>query len=141
MSSPAAGAVLAHGGEVLMLVGDAVLAIFPVEGDGPEAAASCRAALAAALDAETRLAELNRRRAETGDPPLAFGVALHLGDAVYGNIGVPERLEFTVVGAAVNEVVRMEGLTKELGHSVLMSREVVDHLINARNLMDEALRR
>ena len=57
-----------------------------------------------------------------------FGLALHVGDVLYGNIGVAQRLEFSVVGAAANEAARLEGLTKELQHQVLLSEEFVERL-------------
>ncbi len=55
--------------------------------------------------------------------PIEYGLALHVGDVMYGNIGVPERLEFTVIGSAANEAARIEGLSRELGHAVLVSGE------------------
>ena len=123
-----AGAVLDHGGEVLRFVGDAALAIFPIGGSSkllreactPEEGA-CSRALAAARDARTRMAALNIRRREQGKGELGFGLALHVGDVMYGNIGVPARLEFTVIGSAVNEAARLEGLCRELGHSIVIS--------------------
>ncbi len=116
-----AGAVLAQGGEVLLLIGDAVLAIFPIrDGVGTEPEA-CERALAAVRDAEDRLARVNRQRAEAGSEEISFGLGLHVGDVMYGNIGVPERLQFTVVGPVANEVARIESLTKLLGHRVLVS--------------------
>jgi adenylate cyclase len=123
-----AGAVLAHGGEILSYIGDAVFAIFPIgESSKPLQAActpeegACAAALAAARDARTRVEALNQRRRQRGKPTLQFGLALHLGDVMYGNIGVPERLQFTVIGAAANEASRLAGLCKTLGQSVLIS--------------------
>ena len=123
-----AGAVLRHEGEVLRFIGDAALAIFPiVEADsdtGREACTrydACRKALAAARDAHGRMRELNRGREEKGQTPLRFGIGLHIGDVTWGNIGVPERLEFTVVGAAANEAARLEGLCKTLDRSILLS--------------------
>lgn len=119
-----AGAVLEAGGEVLLLIGDAVLAIFPIAEPGEEAN-SCAAALGAARDAEARLARINRESAglDLGRAPLAFGLALHIGDVIYGNIGVPERLQFTVIGPTVNEVARLESLTKDLRRPVLVSAD------------------
>jgi adenylate cyclase len=114
-----AGAVLAEGGEVLALIGDAVLAIFPVA-PGRERAA-CAAAVAAARRALARHAEVTATRAAAGQPVFDFGIGLHLGDVVYGNIGVPERLCFTVIGPTANEVARLESLSKTLGHRVLAS--------------------
>lgn len=113
-----AGAVLAHGGEVLHFIGDAVLALFPVAAAGDVAAA--RAALAAARDAERRLDALNDARA-AGEPELSFGLSLHLGEVLFGNLGVPERINFSVLGPAVNETARLEGLTKTLGCRVVVS--------------------
>ncbi len=116
-----AGAVIAGGGEVLRFVGDAVLAIFPIREGGDDARNAAERALAAAREAEQRLSRTNRRLAETGNVSIEFGLGLHVGDVMYGNIGVPERLEFSVIGPAANEVARIEDLTKELGRRVLLS--------------------
>ena len=116
-----AGAVIAGGGEVLRFVGDAVLAIFPIRDGGDDARAATERALAAARDAEHRLCRTNERLADAGTDPIGFGLGLHVGDVMYGNIGVPERLEFSVIGPAANEVARIEDLTKELRRRVLLS--------------------
>ena len=115
-----AGAVLDHGGEVVSLIGDAVLGLFRVEGSPEEA---CARALAAAHEARRRL---GASQPTTNGPVLDFGIALHLGQMIYGNVGVPERLQFTVVGAAVNEVVRVQDLTKQLGCSLLATATFAD---------------
>lgn len=124
----AAGAVLDNEGEVLGFIGDAVLAIFPLDETAPTggAQAAGRRALAAAAAAATRLAKLNKARAKAGQAPLAYGLALHVGDVVFGNIGVPARLEFSVVGRTVNEVARLESLTKTLDRPLLVSRAFAD---------------
>jgi adenylate cyclase len=114
-----AGAVLANGGEVLRFIGDAVLAIFPVRDGDPRSA--CELAVSAAGDAESRLQALNDERANHHLEPLDYGLGLHVGDVMFGNIGVPERLEFSVIGPAANEVARIESLTKTLGHRTLAS--------------------
>jgi adenylate cyclase len=119
-----AGAVLAHGGEVLRFVGDAVLAIFPVEAGGDDEATACGKAMAAATEARRRLGILNDERIARGLEPVDFGLGLHLGDVMFGNIGVPERVEFSVIGAAANEVARVEDLTKTLGQPLLASADV-----------------
>ncbi|MFT5390506.1 MAG: adenylate cyclase [Gammaproteobacteria bacterium] len=120
-----AGAVLDHGGEVLRFIGDAVLAIFHVDGvDGHARAATV--ARAASRDAERRLVTVNEERRKRGDPTLEFGLALHSGELMFGNIGVPERLEFSVVGPAANEAARIENLTKHLGRRVLVSSAFAD---------------
>jgi adenylate cyclase len=119
-----ARAVLAHGGEILSYIGDAVFAIFPIGAIGaacnPEELA-CSAALNATRDACKNLESLNRVRQERGETILKFGLALHVGDVMYGNIGVPERLQFTVIGAAANEAARLAALCKTLGKAVLIS--------------------
>jgi adenylate cyclase len=119
-----AGAVLAHGGEILSYIGDAVFAIFPIGASGaacnPEEGA-CAAALTAARDAWRNLQLLNQTRQQQRETILKFGLALHIGDVMYGNIGVPERLQFTVIGAAANEAARLAGLCKTLGKEVLIS--------------------
>jgi adenylate cyclase len=115
-----AGAVLAEGGRVVQFIGDAVLGIFPVDHSAAEFDA-CTAAITAARRARRELERFNAERAGAGLDPLALGIGLHVGDVKYGNIGVPERLQFDVMGPAVNEVVRLEGLTKRLGRQVLAS--------------------
>jgi adenylate cyclase len=93
-------AVGRHGGEVLKFIGDAMLAIFPLEEAADPSAAEH--ALAAARDAERSIAAVNAERTRLGQPPIRFGLALHVGDVLYGNIGGPDRLDFTVIGQAVN---------------------------------------
>jgi adenylate cyclase len=115
-----AGAVLAEGGRVVLFIGDAVLGIFPIEQSAHEQDA-CTAAIAAAHRARRALERFNAERAATGLEPLALGIGLHVGSVKYGNIGVPERLQFDVIGPAVNEVVRLQDLTKTLGRQVLVS--------------------
>jgi adenylate cyclase len=113
-----AGAVLAEGGRVVQFIGDAVFGIFPVERETGQPHA-CAAALAAARRARQDLQLFNVERAAAGLEPLALGIGLHAGEVKYGNIGVPERLQFDVIGAAVNEVVRLQGLAKSLGRQIL----------------------
>jgi adenylate cyclase len=97
-----------------------MLAIFPVDAARPPATV-CAAALAATADAFAALDALNAERAQTGEPPLAFGVSLHLGEVAYGNIGGAARLDFTCIGPAVNLAARIEGLTGRLGKRLLVS--------------------
>lgn len=121
------GAVLDQGGEVLRFIGDAALAIFPIEAqasaDQVALEEACGRALAAARDASERLTTLNRELTAKGSAPLGWGIGLHVGEVTFGNIGTPSRLEFTVIGAAANEAARIEGLTRKLGHRVLASEE------------------
>jgi adenylate cyclase len=114
-----ASSVLDHGGEVVSLIGDAVLGLFRIDHTADEA---CGRALAAAQEARRRLNPSSAQPEANFD----FGIALHLGQVIYGNVGVPERLQFTLVGSAVNEVVRVQDLTKKLGHSVLATASFVD---------------
>jgi class 3 adenylate cyclase/uncharacterized protein (DUF427 family) len=119
--------IVDHGGEVLKYIGDAVLAIFPIEEPdgtaGLQAAAhrACERALAAAADARARVGALNLARAERGEPPLGYGIGLHRGSLTYGNVGSSERLDFTVIGTAVNEAARIEEMTKLLDQPLLIS--------------------
>jgi len=116
-----AGAVHAFGGEVLKFIGDGVFAIFPVTGSRRDA---CEAALRAIAAARAGMAHLDKQREGQGLAPLPFGVALHLGEILWGNIGAADRLDFTAIGPSVNLVSRLEGLCRPLGHSVLISGAV-----------------
>ncbi len=116
-----AGTVLDHDGEVLKFIGDAVLAIFPVA-DRTNAEA-CKNAAAAARDARRRIESINRENLGKDIPPIKFALAMHIGHLTYGNIGTTRRLDFTVIGSAVNEVARIEGESKKLGESILISAE------------------
>lgn len=123
-----AGAALDRGGEILGFVGDAVLAIFPINCESgllqdtcAPLEEACANALEAARDARKRIKDFNEEREAVGKSPLGFGLALHVGDLTYGNIGVPERLQFTVVGAAVNLAARLQSLCKDLDQSILVS--------------------
>jgi class 3 adenylate cyclase len=107
---------------VLKFIGDGVLAIFPI-GARP-AASACDAALSAVAAARAGMAHLDESRRRQGLPPLSFGMALHLGTMLWGNIGTADRLDFTAIGPAVNLVSRLEGLCKLLGRSVLVSGAV-----------------
>ena len=106
------------GGEILKFMGDGLLAVFPVDGD---ATAVCDRALAAADVALAETELLAQKLVSLGEEPLRCGLALHLGDVEFGNIGTSLRLDFTVIGPAVNMASRLEGLTKELGRSLLAS--------------------
>ncbi len=112
-------AIEAEGGEVLKFIGDAVLAIFqPAGGDEAVAAAG---ALKAAKTAVARLQAIGAERRTAGQPAIDCGIALHVGDVIYGNVGGPSRLDFTVIGPAVNLASRIEGLTRDLSRPILVS--------------------
>ncbi|MBY5791311.1 adenylate/guanylate cyclase domain-containing protein [Rhizobium leguminosarum bv. viciae] len=140
-----AGAVHAFGGEVLKFMGDGVLAIFPViGGPGEETEGdrkACEAALRAVAASRAGMVHLDQVRHAQGLPPLPFGVALHFGEILWGNIGAADRLDFTAIGSAVNLVSRLEGLCKPLGRSVLISGAVASNTATALvPLGDHALR-
>ena len=116
-------AIEAAGGEVLKFIGDGLLAIFPVAG---EPAAACRAALAAAGAARTALRELNAALRARGEAEVRYGMALHRGEVLYGNIGSPTRLDFTTIGPAVNLTARLETLARDLGRELVISAAVAD---------------
>src|SRR3984957_1871508 len=116
------GSIQPFGGEVLKFIGDGLLAIFPVASKGEEAA--CDAALAAVRAARDGMARLDAERVKSNLPPMPFGVGLHLGQVVYGNIGAPDRLDFTAIGPAVNVASRIEGLCRDLDCPVLISESV-----------------
>lgn len=116
-----AGAVIDSGGEILKFIGDAVLAIFVIDDIGNAHSEACARALDAVRDAQQRMRSVNREREAKGEAALAFGTGLHRGDLTYGNIGTEGRLDFTVIGSAVNEASRIEGLCKPLGSSILAS--------------------
>jgi adenylate cyclase len=134
-----AGAVPAHGGEVLRFIGDASLAVFPLAAGGARDA--CERAVRAARMARTRAAAVNAARQAAGLPRFSCGIGLHLGRVLYGNIGTPERLEFSVIGAAANEAARIEALCKQTGQDVVLSSTVAAALVTpCRSLGRFALR-
>ncbi|HYZ41890.1 MAG TPA: adenylate/guanylate cyclase domain-containing protein, partial [Stellaceae bacterium] len=104
--------ILDHGAEVLKFMGDGLLAIFAIAGNEGEV---CKRALAAARRAEANIAAV----ASSAMPGLRFGLALHIGDVLYGNIGSGNRLDFTCIGPAVNFAARIEKLTSKLGRAIL----------------------
>jgi adenylate cyclase len=117
----AAGAVMAQGGQVLDIIGDAILAFFPAS-DADGEAEACARALDAAADAHARLAALR----QSGNQParaIAFRIGVHFGDVVFGNAGTAERLKFGVIGRAVNEVARTVDSAKALGQPIVVSEE------------------
>jgi len=119
---PMCDAVEANNGEVLKFIGDAMLAIFPMADD---AMVACRSALSAAKTAQDALAKENELRAGQGVARINYGIALHFGDVMYGNIGSDTRLDFTVIGPAVNLTARIESMCKDLDRSLLLSADFV----------------
>jgi adenylate cyclase len=107
-------AIHEHGGDVLKLIGDGTLAIFTAK----ERAHACGAALSAAFASREGVAELNRRRATDGKPITDMYLGLHVGEVFYGNVGSRERLDFTVIGPAVNEASRIAAMCRSVDQPV-----------------------
>jgi adenylate cyclase len=114
---------IAAGGEVLAFVGDAVLAIFPIENDS-ELPGLTRKVTEALNKSLVLTDEINHERVSNGRDPIRYGIGLNVGEVMYGNIGVPERLAFSAIGPTVIEVARIEKMTKSLGSRVLATREL-----------------
>jgi len=130
------GPVLDHGGQVLRFIGDAALAIFPIEDEFDDTGlqASCKRAIAAAHEASSRMKSYNAKRVSESAQELGYGIGLHVGNVTYGNIGTGNRLEFTVIGEAANLAARIESLCKLLVESVLLSTSFAtccpDHVLS-----------
>jgi adenylate cyclase len=110
-------AIHENAGDVLKLIGDGVLAIFPAQ----ERSQACLAALNAASAARNSVGALNERRIGQGLPATDMYLGLHIGEVFYGNIGSKERLDFTVIGPAVNEVSRIAAMCRSVDQPVLLS--------------------
>ncbi|MEO7435145.1 MAG: adenylate/guanylate cyclase domain-containing protein, partial [Candidatus Binatia bacterium] len=116
-------AIHASGGEVLKLIGDGTLAIFRTDGGSADQADACRRALAAEASLREHVAAVNGRRVTEGRPTTSVYLGLHVGDVFYGNIGSDDRLDFTVVGPAVNEVSRIASMCRSVDRSVVLSAD------------------
>jgi adenylate cyclase len=113
-------AITAQRGEILKFMGDGLLAVFHLE---QSRGATCDRGLDAALAALAGTETLNKELAQEGRGPLAFGIGLHWGEVEFGNIGTRDRLDFTVIGPAVNLASRLQDLTKVVGTPILTSAE------------------
>jgi adenylate cyclase len=120
-----------QGGDVLKLIGDGVLAIFTVE----DRTRACESALAAAIAARRSVTEVNRSRAAANLPTTDMYLGLHIGEVFYGNIGSEDRLDFTVIGPAVNEVSRIATLCRSVDQPLLISSDFAAALGESRNLL------
>jgi adenylate cyclase len=121
-------AIHEHSGDVLKLIGDGVLAIFPAGGRDE----ACASALEAARLARGAVAALNDDRSAQGLPTTDMYLGLHFGEVFYGNIGSKERLDFTVVGPAVNEVSRIAAMCRSVDQPVLLSEAFIAHIAEDR---------
>lgn len=126
--------VIDKGGEILSFIGDGLLAIFPAKDSEESLRDASTRAMRAALKAETRLDRMNHKREQAGLDAIRFGIALHLGEVMFGNVGALDRLTFSAFGQAVNEVSRLDQLTKTLKENMVASDEVasrIDHPVRA----------
>jgi len=114
-----ATAIEEHGGEVLKFIGDGVLAIFPFDDATRPRANMCAAALSSAQEAFARAEHANTMRVKADLPPLHFGIGLHVGTVIYGNVGTARRLDFTATGPAVGLASRCEAMTRDLDKPLL----------------------
>jgi len=115
-------AIHACGGDVVKLIGDGTLAIFTAE----DRMHACEAALSAATTARQSVAELKKQRTSAGKPVTDMYLGLHVGEVYYGNIGSRERLDFTVIGPAVNEASRIAAMCRSVDQPVLISSAFAD---------------
>jgi len=116
-----------RGGQVLKFMGDGMLSTFEIAADNKLKNGNvCVAALETALDIFQRVSDLNQQRRDDGKPALVLDLALHLGEVLYGNVGSPSRLDFTVIGPAVNEASRMEAMCSPLDRNLLISSAFAD---------------
>ncbi len=115
------------GGEILSFVGDGFLAVYPCERHKAPSQVAARAAMSAARQAVARMTEMNQLRTSEGQEPIGFGIGLHVGNVMFGNVGLKDRLAFSAFGSAVNEVQRLESLTKKFSTPVVASEIFQDY--------------
>jgi adenylate cyclase len=116
-----------NGGEILAFIGDGFLAAYPCDRHREPSQAATRVALSAVAEAQLRMADLNASRLSTGASELRFGIGLHVGNVMLGNVGLKNRLTFSAFGSAVNEVQRLESLTKKYGVPVIASEDFIEY--------------
>lgn len=109
------------GGQILSFLGDGFLAVYPCDRHKEPTAVACRAAFSAALKATKRVSDLNAERRSRQLTEIGYGIGLHIGNVMFGNVGLKDRLTFSAFGAAVNEVQRLQGLTKRYSNQVIAS--------------------
>jgi adenylate cyclase len=114
------GPIEEYHGHVLKFIGDAVLAFFPVLPEGPQPRP-----LDTVRCIRTRLTKLNSARRDDGKPPLRHGLCIHYGQVLYGNVGSTERLDFTIIGQAVNVAARAVDATRSLDADYLFTGDFV----------------
>ncbi len=121
------GAISAQGGEVLSFIGDAFLAVYPCGRNRKESVVATQSALASAHDAVNRMTKINVERENAKRSALRYGMSLHIGNVMFGNVGMPDRLAYSVFGSTVNEAARLEGLTTKYDQLVVGSSNFKDY--------------
>ncbi len=109
------------GGEILSFLGDGFLAVFPCPRQKAPTEIACRSALASARVAVARMAAFNSSRRQAGANEIRYGIGLHIGNVMFGNVGLKDRLTFSVFGPAVNGVQRLETMTKKYSTAIVAS--------------------
>ncbi|PSJ56972.1 adenylate/guanylate cyclase domain-containing protein [Kumtagia ephedrae] len=112
-----------RGGQILSFLGDGFIAVYPCDRHHEPSEIACKAALSAAHKATARMAALNEDRRRRGLAEIGYGIGLHVGNVMFGNVGLNDRLTFSAFGSAVNEVQRLQALTKKYPHSLIASEE------------------
>ena len=118
--------ILSNGGEVLKFMGDGLLAMFPID-VADETESVCQMTLAVAKEARTKVRSLPKLAEMEDLPQVRFGLALHAGEVLYGNIGGGNRLDFTCIGPAVNLAARLEKIAAQLGRVIVTSESFASH--------------
>ncbi|MCC6203728.1 MAG: adenylate/guanylate cyclase domain-containing protein [Hyphomicrobiales bacterium] len=116
-----------NGGQILSFVGDGFLAVYPCERHHGPSEIACRAALSGAFRATSRMASLNEARRRDGLEEIGYGIGLHVGNVMYGNVGLTDRLTFSAFGSAVNEAQRLQALTKKHPYQIIASSDFADY--------------
>jgi adenylate cyclase len=130
-------AIARHGGEVLKFIGDGLLAIFPITDREADVRQVCREALAAAEEARINIDAIDTTKSVKDAGDVRFGIALHVGHVLYGNIGSGDRLDFTCIGPAVNLTARLEKLTARFGRTIVTSADFARHSHTSLELLGE----
>ncbi len=112
-----------RGGQILSFLGDGFIAVYPCDRHREPSEIACRSALAAAFKATARMSALNEIRRRNGRSEIGYGIGLHVGNVMFGNVGLNDRLTFSAFGSAVNEVQRLQTLTKKYPHNIIASQE------------------
>lgn len=116
-----------NGGQILSFLGDGFLAVYPCDRHREPSKAAAQAAMSAVRQAQIRMEDLNGERKKSGLDPIGFGLGMHIGNVMFGNVGLRDRLTFSAFGSAVNEVVRLQALTKKLDCDVIASEAFADY--------------